>query len=117
MSAVQTTTQDRTKGPVGLSGTVLDTKVLHPRIAGEQATLAVTIMCAAIRCHIHKAFDDAKSAIAALRQIPPGSHLSAFGEAHHFHMRNGELYLSTQRVITYSLVSDFTQRNLFNAVE
>lgn len=110
-ASMQASARDRTKGPVGLSGTVLEARVIHPRASGDSATLEAAIQCGEIRCHVSKVFDSVADATKAMRLIPAGSHLSAFGEAPNLHMRGGELHLATQRWITYSLVSDFTQRN------
>lgn len=114
--SVQTSAQDHTKGPVGLSGTVVECHLVPPRIAGDQVPLVITIICGDIRCHITKVYDTQAEAKEVMRRLPVGSHLSAFGEAPNLRMRNGELHLATQRVITYSLVTDFTQRNLFQTI-
>lgn len=114
---VQTLAQDRTKGPVGLSGTVLESKVLHPRASGDLVALTITIICGQIRCHITKMFDKPQAARDGQALVPPGSHLTAFGQASDLSLHRGELHLTTSRVITYHLMSDVKAPDLFAHLE
>jgi hypothetical protein len=113
---VQASALDRTKGPVGLSGTVLETRVVHPRSSGEPALLEISFQCNGIRCRVTQSHETAAHAKERQRNLPPGAHLTAFGEASNLYLQGGELHLATDRLITYQLTSDFTQKNLFTEV-
>jgi hypothetical protein len=107
---MQTPAQDRTRGRVGFTGTVMETQVYSPRSPGDLVALAYVIACGDVRVHVTQMFDDMSQALRAQASMPAGSHLQAFGEAAHLHLRHGELHLATNDILTFKLQAEAGQQ-------
>ena len=108
-SRVQTPAHDHTKGPVGISGTVMRSVIGHTE--DGQITLTSSICCNGITCNVTQQFGrkEMTEAVEWQHRLAPGAHMTAFGEAPNFQLRDGELHLQTNRVITYQLKPDAHQ--------